>query len=148
MPAIADSGAAQVMEITEAAWVRATPPNRDITAGYLTIRNTGSETRHIVAAASPVAGRVELHTHIHDRESGMMQMREVESIELPAGETVQLAPGGLHLMIMNLKQDLQPGASVSLTLEFDDGSHLELEAEVHRQAPGGHQGHGHGHHHH
>jgi periplasmic copper chaperone A len=151
-PAMADGDAARQMEITESAWVRATPPNRTITAGYLAIRNKGSVDHRLVGADSPVAGRAELHTHVHDRESGMMQMRHVDSIDLPAGETVRLAPGGLHIMLMDLNRDLQPGTSVPITLEFADGSRLELDAPVMREAPAGQRGQHpsqeHGHHRH
>jgi periplasmic copper chaperone A len=146
-PAVAQADAASTMEITEAAWVRATPPNRTITAGYLAIRNTGSESHRIVGAASPVAGRAELHTHVHDHATGMMQMRHLDAIELPAGETVRLAPGGLHIMLMDLDRDLQPGMNVPLTLELDDGSRLELEAPVRRGDEGHGQMHQRGHHH-
>lgn len=139
-------GAAPPMEITEEAWVRSTPPNRSVTAAYLGIRNNTGETRRMTGASSPVAGRVELHTHVHDHQSGMMQMRHVEAIDLPAGETVRLAPGGLHIMLMDLDRDLQPGATVPMTLEFDDGSRLELEAPVRREAAQD-AGHGHGHSH-
>jgi periplasmic copper chaperone A len=132
IPVAAQHDAAAQMEITEEAWVRSTPPNRTVTAAYLGIRNNSGESRRMTGAASPVAGRVELHTHVHDPRSGMMQMRHVEAIELPAGETVRLAPGGLHIMLMDLDRDLQPGATVPMTLEFDDGSRLELEAPVRR----------------
>lgn len=155
VPALAHDHDAAGMEVTGGPWVRATPPGRNITAGYLTIRNNSSEARRIVGAASPVAGRVELHTHVHDAGSGMMQMRQVDAIDVPAGETVELAPGGLHLMIMDLERGLEPGMSVPLTLEFDDGSRLEMEAPVRRgeeamemhqsQDQGNHGNHHHGH---
>jgi periplasmic copper chaperone A len=146
IPVAAQPDGTTPIEITEEAWVRSTPPNRTVTAAYLGIRNNSSETRRMTGASSSVAGRVELHTHVHDPQSGMMQMRHVEAIELPAGETVRLAPGGLHIMLMDLDRDLQPGASVPMTLEFDDGSRLELEAPVRREAAQD-SGHGHGHSH-
>ncbi|WP_026186033.1 copper chaperone PCu(A)C [Thioalkalivibrio thiocyanodenitrificans] len=148
-PALGQHGTHQV-EITGDAWVRATPPKRTVTAAYLAIRNTGDEVRRVVGASSTVAGRAELHTHIHDRESGMMQMRHVDFIELPPGETVRLAPGGLHIMMMDVTRDLQPGMTVPLSLEFDDGHRLEVEVPVHREAPhaSGHGSHGHDHHRH
>ena len=136
--------AASGMEVVEGAWVRSTPPNMKVTAGYLSLRNTSDTDRRLVGARSTVSDRVELHTHVHDMQSGMMQMRHVEAIELPAGETVALQPGGHHIMIMNLQSDLQPGVDVPLTLEFDDGSTLELQAPVRRVTMGGHsQGNGH-----
>lgn len=142
------------VEVTGEAWVRSTPPNRSITAGYLDLRNTGTETRRLISVSSPVAGRVELHTHVHDRSTGMMQMRHVESIEIPAGERVQLAPGGQHIMLMDLDRDLQAGVTVPMTLNFDDGSELSVEAVVrhagqasepaHDRGHGHNHGHGHG----
>lgn len=130
--------AASAMEVVESAWVRSTPPNMKVTAGYLSLRNTSETDRRLVGARSTVSDRVELHTHVHDMQSGMMQMRHVEAIELPAGETVALEPGGHHIMMMNLQSDLQPGVDVPLTLEFDDGSTLEVLAPVRRVTMGGH----------
>jgi periplasmic copper chaperone A len=149
-PVLGQHDTAHQLEITGDAWARATPPNRTVTAGYLEIRNTGDEARRMVGASSTVAGRAELHTHIHDPESGMMRMRHVEFIELPPGESVRLAPGGLHIMLSDLTRDLQPGMKVPLSLEFDDGHRLEVELEVHREAPlaSGHGDHGHDHHRH
>lgn len=141
--------AASQMEVVESAWVRSTPPNMKITAGYMSLRNNSSTDHRLVAASSTVSDRVELHTHVHDMQTGMMQMRHVEYIDLPAGQTVALEPGGLHIMFMDLKTDLQPGTDVPLTLEFDDGSTLTVEAPVRRMAMGGHNNHqGHGHHRH
>ncbi|MFN2349337.1 MAG: copper chaperone PCu(A)C [Thioalkalivibrio sp.] len=130
--------AASSMEVVDGAWVRSTPPNMKVTAGYLTLRNTSDTDRRLVGARSTVSDRVELHTHDHDMQSGMMRMRHVEAIDLPAGETVALEPGGHHIMIMNLQSDLQPGVDVPLTLEFDDGSTLELQAPVRRVTMGDH----------
>ncbi len=137
--------AASRMEVVEGAWVRSTPPNMKITAGYLSLRNNASTDHRLVAARSTVSDRVELHTHVHDMQTGMMQMRHVEHIDLPAGQTVALEPGGLHIMLMDLNTDLQPGTDVPLTLEFDDGSTLEIMAPVRRMTMGGHN-HGHGQH--
>ncbi|WP_018952876.1 copper chaperone PCu(A)C [Thioalkalivibrio sulfidiphilus] len=141
------------VEVVGEPWVRSTPPNMKITAGYMSLRNISDTDRRLVAAHSPVSGRVELHTHVHDMQTGMMQMRHVEHIDLPAGQTVALEPGGLHIMLMDLNTDLQPGTDVPLTLEFDDGSTLEIMAPVRRMTMGGHhQGHGqhqqHNHHRH
>jgi copper(I)-binding protein len=142
-PVFAQNAASQ-MDVVESAWVRSTPPNMKITAGYLSLRNNASTDHRLVAARSTVSDRVELHTHVHDMQTGMMQMRHVEHIDLPAGQTVALEPGGLHIMFMDLKSDLQPGTDVPLTLEFDDGSTLELTAPVRRMTMGGHNNHGHG----
>ena len=89
----------------------------------------------IVSASSPAAGVVELHTHIHD--NGMMKMRRIEKIDIPAkGQTV-LKPGGLHIMLINLKNNLKPGQEVSVTLKFSDGSEKTFTAPVRKiQMPG------------
>jgi copper(I)-binding protein len=63
-------------------------------------------------------------------EEGMMRMRKVDKIELPAGEVISLKPGGLHVMLIGLKQKLVPGGTIGITLNFDDGSELKLDAPV------------------
>lgn len=96
-------------------------------AAFMTLRNSGPAVA-IVAAESPVADIVELHTHIHDQ--GVMRMRKIDRIELPAGGEVVLQPGGLHVMLLGLKQDLNEGDSISVTLKFSDGSQKAVEAPV------------------
>jgi copper(I)-binding protein len=86
----------------------------------------------LVGASSPVAGRVEVHEM--RMEGGTMKMREVGKLELPAGKPVKLAPGGYHLMLLDLKKPLPPGTVVPLTLSIAgrDGarSSVEVSAEV------------------
>lgn len=96
-------------------------------AAFMTLRNSGPEVA-IVAAESPVAEIVELHTHVHD--NGVMRMRKIDKIELPAGGEVTLKPGGLHVMLLGLKQDLNEGERISVTLKFSDGSSKTIEAPV------------------
>jgi len=96
-------------------------------AAFMTLRNSGPAVA-IVAAESPVAEIVELHTHVHD--NGVMRMRKIEKIELPAGGEVTLQPGGLHVMLLGLKQDLNEGERISVTLKFSDGSSKTIEAPV------------------
>jgi copper(I)-binding protein len=110
------------------AYARAIPPGQPNSAVFLTLNNPSGQPRALVAAASPVADAVELHTHIE--EGGMMRMRRVERIEIPAGATVNLKPGGLHVMLIGLKENLQPGGQVDLTLTFDDGAQTQIQAPV------------------
>ncbi|MGF1660392.1 MAG: copper chaperone PCu(A)C [Rubrimonas sp.] len=131
-------------------FARATPPGAGASAAYMAVRNAGSEDDRLVAARSDVARRVELHTHILDAD-GVARMREVEGgIPLPAGETVTLAPGGLHVMLMGLTGQLLEGESVPLTLVFEKAGELALEAPVRSLArpmegeAHGHGAHGHG----
>lgn len=126
------------------AWLRATPGGARTGAGFLTISATSHGDR-LVAAKSDVAERVELHNHVH--EDGVMKMRRVDAIEIPAGETVTLAPGGYHLMLFNLKQPLKAGEKVHLTLDFEKAGEVPVTANVEpigAKGPGNSAGGGHG----
>jgi copper(I)-binding protein len=111
-------------------WAREVPPNMTTTAGFLTLVNQGKVDHSLVAARSPVAGMVELHTHIND--NGVMRMRPVDEMKVPAGGSTRLQPGGLHLMIMMLKQKIKAGDKLPVTLVFEDGSEKQIQAEVRR----------------
>ncbi len=118
--------------------VRAMPPGAAQSAAFLTLTAAASPAA-LTGAASPAAASVELHTHT--KVDGVMQMRQVPEIPLPAGQPVVLQPGGLHLMLIGLTGPLAEGASVPFTLRFGDGSSLDIEAPV--VAVGGqHAGHG------
>ncbi|RFA27976.1 hypothetical protein CAI21_13740 [Alkalilimnicola ehrlichii] len=110
------------------AYARATPPGTENSAAYLVLRNTGEGDRRLVGAATPVAQTVELHTHLH--EDGVMRMRQVEYIELPADSQVALEPGGLHIMLLGVREPLEAGQTVPLTLQFDGEEQLTVQAEV------------------
>ena len=135
--------------LAEPAWVRLPPPNLSVTAAYMTLRNSGDDDLAVVAAESPMAGTVELHEHQQDA-AGVMRMRQVASLSLPAGGVLAMEPGGLHLMLIGLHQPLAEGEFVPVTLHLADGRTLEVAAEVRRAAPGrdheAHHPHGHRHH--
>lgn len=114
-------------------YARAVPAGQPNSAAFMTLSNRSDTSHALVSAASPAANTVELHTHVN--EGGMMRMRKVERIEIPAGQTVVLAPGGLHIMLIGLKQALEPGDSVALDLSFDDGSKAKVQAPVRQIAP-------------
>lgn len=114
--------------VVKDAYATAVPPGQPNGAVFLTLINESAQARTLVAATSPDAQVVELHGHIH--EGGMMRMRRVERIEIPAGESVSLKPGGLHLMLIGLKGNLEPGDQVELSLDFDDGSKAQVSAPV------------------
>ncbi len=125
-------------------WARASAGAAPTGAAYLTVRNDGAEADRLVAVETPAAGRAELHTHLH--ENGVMKMREVEGgIELPAGESVALAPGGLHVMLFGLAAPLEEGSRFPMTLVFEKAGRLEVEIAVesigYRPESGG-EGHG------
>ncbi|MBK5940484.1 copper chaperone PCu(A)C [Halochromatium roseum] len=115
------------------AYVRAVPPGQPNSAAFMTLTNASGQDRALVAAESDAAEVVELHTH--QMEDGMMQMRQIEQIDLPAGKVVTLAPGGLHVMLIGLTEALSPGDQVALTLNFDDGASQTLSLPVKRIDP-------------
>jgi periplasmic copper chaperone A len=96
------------------AWTRATPGHSQIGAAYLTIRSSTAD--RLVAAATPVAKKAELHNM---SMSGMiMKMRSIAAIDVPAGQPVTLGPNGMHIMLMGLTKPLRAGQSFPLTLRF------------------------------
>ena len=115
------------LEIT-GAWVRATPPNRDVTAAYLVIENRSDRTRELLAVETPAAAYTELHTmrYVDD----MMEMEKIESLVVPPRGAAGLEPGGDHIMLFGVAAPLAEGDSVSLTLRFADQSTRTVTAEV------------------
>ncbi|SFG95130.1 copper chaperone PCu(A)C [Neptunomonas qingdaonensis] len=112
----------------ESAYVRAVPPGQMNSAAFMQLKNEGPEDISLVAAKSQAAKNVELHTHTQD--NGVMRMRQVSEISLPAGEAITLQPGGMHIMLIGLTQNLAAGENISLSLEFSDGSQQALEVPV------------------
>ena len=109
-------------------YVRAVPPGQTNSAAFMTLTNASDADHALVAAESSASKVVELHTH--KMEGGMMKMRRLDKIELPAGETVKLQPGGLHVMLIGLARQLSPGDNVEITLVLDDGSRTSVAAPV------------------
>lgn len=111
-------------------WVRATVAGQQATGMFVAL--TAREDAALVAAASPVAGVVEIHEMV--MQDNVMRMRAVPKVPLPAGRKVELRPGGLHVMLMGLRQALKPGDTVPvrLTVEGRDGrrSTVEVAAPV------------------
>jgi len=125
------------------AYVRAVPPGQPNSAAFMEIKNGGGVDHSLVSGSSPVSEVVELHTHT--MEGGMMRMRRIDKIDLPAGQEVSLKPGGLHVMLIGLKQPLAPEGSVPITLRYEDGSEVTVKAPVRKlqmkmQMPGGEGG--------
>ena len=116
---------AQTVEVKDA-WVRATVPGQKGTGACMNI--TAKDGAKLVGASSPVAGVVEVHEMKMDGD--IMRMRAVPVLELPAGQTVQLKPGGYHVMLMELKQGLPKDSTVPLTLRLQDAQGVETRMEV------------------
>jgi len=94
----------------------------------MVIRNTGDKDVKVVKADNPVSKATELHTHLN--EGGVMKMRPVPAIEIRAKGEAVLRPGGLHVMMIDLKAPMNEGDSVPITLTFDDGSSKQVDARV------------------
>ncbi len=117
---------AQSVDIDKS-FARAAIKQQRNSAAFMDITNKGSQSA-VVYAKSPVANIVELHTHIND--NGVMRMRKIKQIDLPAKKMVQLKPGGLHVMLLGLNRDLKPGDEIDVTLGFADGSEKSLKVPV------------------
>jgi hypothetical protein len=110
------------------AWARATPPGAKTGAAYVTVTNKGAAPDKLLSAATPVAGEAQLHTTIND--NGVMKMRPVTAIDLKPGASVTLKPGGMHLMLMDMKQPLKAGDSFPLALTFAKAGKVETSVKV------------------
>ena len=111
------------------AWARAMLPGQATGGAYMTIRNDGEEVDTLLSVTSPVAGTVEIHTMT--MEDDIMVMRPLEDgLEIPAGESVMLEPGGLHLMFMQVETPFTEGAEVPVSLEFEKAGTVGLTMPV------------------
>jgi periplasmic copper chaperone A len=110
-------------------WARATPGGSTIGAAYVQLSGvTAAKGDKLVGASSPVAGRIEIHTHL--MEDGAMKMRKVDSVGVASGETRKLAPGGDHLMMFELKAPLKEGDVFPLTLKFETSGDITVDAVI------------------
>ena len=137
LTALAVVVAAQTAAVkVEGAWARATVPGQKGTGAYMNI--TAKDGTRLVSVSSPAAGVSEVHEM--KMENDVMKMRAVSGLDLPAGQTVQLKPGGYHLMLMDLKAPLMKESTVPVTLRFKDAkgveSKLDLMLPVGFAAPG------------
>jgi len=103
------------VEISDA-WARTTAPGQEVGAVYMTL--VSSEDATLVAASTPVADSVEIHRMWMD--NGVMKMRMLDTLKLPAGKQVRLEPGGFHLMLFDLRKTLEAGEKIGLNLAIKD----------------------------
>lgn len=107
-------------------WMRATPPAAQTAAGYLTLTNEGGEADRLVAVTAPVAGRVEIHTT--EMSDGVARMRHLSNgVELAPGKAVEMRPGGVHLMFMDLTQAISPQARIPVTLTLQRAGKITVD---------------------
>lgn len=125
-------------------YARAVPPGQPNSAAFMELHNPNSHPLAVVSAHSPVAEVTELHTHTD--VDGVMQMRQIEQIDVPAKSSAQLRPGGLHVMLIGLKQPLNEGDEISLTLTDSEAREYELSLPVRAYMPMPERHSHHGHH--
>jgi len=118
----------------DTAWARPTVAGQAAGGGFLKITG-GAAADRLLGGSAGVSKAVELHTMKMDGD--VMRMREVPGIDIPAGQAVELKPGGLHLMFTGLKQPLKAGESFPLTLRFEKAGEVKVEVKVSAQPPSG-----------
>lgn len=128
-------------------WSREMPPVAPTAAAYFVVHNKGAEADRLLSVSTPVAGKAELHEHVH--ADGVMKMQHVQTVDIPAGGEVKFEPMGYHVMLFNLKQQAADGERFPLTLNFEKAGAVEVEVAVQKEAPqeADHSAHGQGHQH-
>jgi copper(I)-binding protein len=121
-------------------FARATPPGAKTGGVFVTVENTGSQSDRLLSVSSPVAGVAELHEMSVD--AGVMRMRSVAGFEVKPGETLQLKPGGYHVMLSELRRPLRVGDKFPLTLRFENAGAVEVSVWVEEMGAGGGAAHG------
>jgi len=122
-------------------FARATPPGAKSGGVFVTVENTGSQSDRLLSVSSPVAGVAELHEMSVD--AGVMRMRFVSALEVRPGATLELKPGGYHVMLSELKQPLKVGDKFPLTLKFQNAGAVEVSVWVEEMGAGAGAAHGH-----
>ena len=109
-------------------WIKNLPPSVPVRAGYMTLHNPQSNTVSIVSLSSDAFGSIEIHQTI--AQDGMMRMEQVPALTIEPDSTVQLEPGGLHLMMLNPVEPTRIGDTIEILILFDDGTEQRLEMWV------------------
>lgn len=127
-PALAQVKSAKVQVgalVIDAPWARATPKGAKVGGGYVKITNTGTAPDRLVGGTLPDAGAVEVHEM--SMADNVMKMRRLDGLEIKPGASLELKPGGYHLMFMDLKQGLTAGQTLKGTLVFEKAGSVEIE---------------------
>ena len=120
-------------------WIKATIPGSNVSAAYLRIKS--AKAVRLVKAETPVAGIAELHSM--NMKDGVMEMKAEDAFTVPAGNTIELKPGGMHIMLMQVARPIKVGDKVPLTLTFEGANKkpLLMKVEALARAPSGHSAH-------
>ena len=110
-------------------WARATPKGANSGAAYMTVTNSGTTAQRLSCVSSDAAAKCQIHEMTMD--GGVMKMRPLQGgLEVKPGETVMLKPGGFHLMLVGLKEPLQPGKTLEATFQADSGGSVQVEFPI------------------
>jgi len=134
--AFAQTASTQAQVEIKDAWARATPGKAENGAAYLTIESLVPD--RLTGVSTPVAKKAGLHNMT--MEGGVMKMRPLAEVEVPAGQPVTLKPGGTHIMLMGLNRQLKPGEHFPLTLSFEKAGTREVEVAVEKAGAMGPEG--------
>jgi hypothetical protein len=131
---VASAALAQPTQLeVDHAWARATPGKADNGAAYVTITSPTAD--RLVSASTPVAKKAELHTM--SMQGMVMKMRPISGVDIPAGQPVSLKPGGEHIMLMGLNEQLREGRSFPLTLDFEKAGPRTVTVTVEKAGANG-----------
>ncbi|UTW06634.1 copper chaperone PCu(A)C [Pseudomonas benzenivorans] len=114
-------------------WSREMPPVAPTAAAYFVVHNRGQQADRLVGVQTPVAGKAEMHEHVH--ADGLMKMQQVQSVEVPAGGELKFAPMGYHVMLFDLKQQAKEGERFPLTLTFEKAGEIQVDVAVEKEPP-------------
>jgi len=112
----------------EKAWARATPASATTAVVYLTVANSGAAADRLTEVSTPVAASADMH--LMAMEGNVMQMRDVDAVDVKPGDRISFKPGGLHIMLMNLKRPLQKGERFALSLVFEKAGRIDVDVLV------------------
>jgi copper(I)-binding protein len=110
------------------AWGRSSPKMAGTSAVYVVIENKGGQADRLVGAITTIADTVELHESF--MEGDVMKMRPIPALDVPAGGTVELKPGGYHLMLIDLVKPLESGNHIAVILKFEKSGDVPLDVEI------------------
>jgi len=129
---IAQIAISQETMVINDAWAREVPPGSSVSAAYMTIHNKGNDDQ-LIAISSDVSENAELHTSKVD-DSGVATMEMIHVLDIPSGKTVEFNPGGMHIMLIGLKESLVGKESINLKLEFSGAGDIQIEVPVKKSA--------------
>jgi len=109
-------------------WARATPPGAKVAGGFMVLENRSGAADRLIAATADVSGVVEIHEMAMEKD--VMKMRQIPGLDLAAGRTMDLKPGGYHVMLMELKQQMKGGDVVPITLVFEDDAKKRFTQDI------------------